>query len=167
MPLWWPCYAMIPHNSPFGTRCCTSWFHLSWESSCGSCRWPSSEWGLGRLSWAVHLAEAWTVKSIWNSSLDKTAMRDGSCGCIEFKDLFGGKTEKTLNFTIQKSCMPWARWTWRSKRFQDSKLQMWIRRLAVCFFWGGSHVKLVVMSGHWTSRVAEIVPNHCRGPSLC
>lgn len=34
------------------------------------------------MSWAlvgchVDVAEAWTVKSIWNSSLDETVMRDG------------------------------------------------------------------------------------------
>lgn len=79
MLLWWPWSAMIPQNSPSGTRCCTSWFHLPWELSHGSGRWPS-ELGLGRLSWAVDVAEAWTVKSIWNSSLDETVMRDGSCG---------------------------------------------------------------------------------------
>lgn len=88
MLLWWPWSAMIPQNSPSGTRCCTSWFHLPWELSHGSGRWPS-ELGLGRLScrcsWGLDCEEHLEQQPGWNCH---EGWVDGSCGCFEFKDQF-------------------------------------------------------------------------------
>lgn len=183
MLLWWPWSAMIPQNSPFGTRCCTSWFHLPWELSHGSGRWPSGELGLGQLGCRCsrgldceeHLEQqpGWIMKKwvMWMLWVQRSILPlDERKNTRNFTDFTIQKILQTLRLRLLFSFSLWLNsiGQWKGDGDpRDSKIRKFDSQIGSFFVWGGQPCQFGCISGHWTSRVAEIVPHHCRRPSLC